>query len=25
MKPYIDAVDSYLAELSEYLKALSRE
>ena len=25
MKPYIEAMDSYLAELSEYLKALSKE
>ena len=25
MKPYIDAIDSYLVELSEYLKALSKE
>jgi hypothetical protein len=25
MKPYIDAVDSYLNELNAYLKALSKE
>jgi len=25
MKPYIEAMDSYLAELSEYLKAQSKE